>query len=115
MYLGYLGYKTANVPIVRGIAPPAELFQIDVGKVVGLTIDAERLAEIRQHRVRAMGGSKRGYAGLVEIYEELDEAAAVHRQLGCPVLEVSELAIEETAHRIIRLVEERKLEATAAS
>ena len=24
MYLGYLGYKTANVPLVRGIEPPGE-------------------------------------------------------------------------------------------
>jgi hypothetical protein len=113
MYLGYLGYKTANVPIVRGIDPPAELFEIDPGKVVGLTIDAERLAEIRQVRVRAMGGRQRGYAELVEVYEELDEAARVHRRLGCPVIDVSELAVEETAHRIIRFVQERTQEPAA--
>jgi [pyruvate, water dikinase]-phosphate phosphotransferase / [pyruvate, water dikinase] kinase len=107
MYLGYLGYKTANVPIVRGIEPPRELFEIDPAKVVGLTIDAERLAEIRQVRVRAMGGTQRGYAELVEVYEELDEASRVHRRLGCPVIDVSELAVEETAHRIIRFVQER--------
>src|SRR6202008_1931693 len=47
MYLGYLGYKTANVPIVRGVAPPKELFEIDKDKIVGLTIDAEALADIR--------------------------------------------------------------------
>ena len=29
IYLGYLGYKTANVPIVHGIEPPPELFEID--------------------------------------------------------------------------------------
>src|ERR671922_1420734 len=45
IYLGYLGYKTANVPIVKGIEPPAELFDVDVSKVVGLTIDASRLVE----------------------------------------------------------------------
>src|SRR5204862_5513643 len=45
MYLGYLGYKTANVPVVKGIEPPPELFRLDPSKVVGLTIDAERLAE----------------------------------------------------------------------
>jgi regulator of PEP synthase PpsR (kinase-PPPase family) len=113
MYLGYLGYKTANVPIVRGIEPPRELFEIDPGKVVGLTIDAERLAEIRQVRVRAMGGSQRGYAELAEVYEELDDAARVHRRLGCPVIDVSELAVEETAHRIIRFVQERTHETGA--
>ena len=113
MYLGYLGYKTANVPIVRGIEPPKELFEIDPAKIVGLTIDAETLQEIRSERIRNMRGNKR-YAELVEIYEELEHAEAVHRRLGCPVIEVSNLAIEETAHRIIRLVEERRLERKAA-
>jgi hypothetical protein len=116
MYLGYLGHKTANVPVVKGIAPPPALFEIDARKVVGLTIDAERLAEIRGARVRGMGGGgNRGYARLVEIYQELEEAAAVHRRLGCPVIDVSELSVEETAHRIIRLVERRRARAQAAS
>jgi regulator of PEP synthase PpsR (kinase-PPPase family) len=107
IYLGYMGYKTANVPIVQGIEPPAELFRIDRAKVVGLTIDAARLAEIRAERVKLMRGS-RAYAELNRVYEELDYAASVHRRLGCPVLEVTEASIEETAHRIIRLVQQRK-------
>src|SRR5262249_8040554 len=52
MYLGYLGYKVANVPIVREVEPPKELFEIERAKIVGLTIDAERLSEIRQVRAR---------------------------------------------------------------
>ena len=101
MYLGYLGYKVANVPIVRGIEPPRELFEIDRAKIVGLTIDAERLSEIRQVRARLMRLSKSAYSELVEIYEELEHAAAIHRQLGCPVVDVSELSIEETAQRVL--------------
>ena len=115
MYLGYLGHKTANVPIVKGIAPPRELFAIDGTKIVGLTIGAERLAEIRKVRVRSMGGGKGGYAELVQIYEELDEAAAVHRKLGCPVIDVTDLSVEETAHRIIRSVEHRRRDTEAAT
>ncbi len=115
IYLGYLGYKAANVPIVRGIEPPRELWEVEPAKVVGVTIDAEALHAIRRERVRQMRGSKRAYAELVEIYEELEQAEAVHRRLGCPVLEVSTLAIEETAHRIIRLVEQRRLDARGAS
>jgi regulator of PEP synthase PpsR (kinase-PPPase family) len=112
MYLGYLGYKTANVPIVRGIDPPRELFEIDPGKIVGLTMDAEALAEIRRVRARGLRGAGR-YAQLEEIYDELEQAEAVHRRLGCPVIEVSKLAIEETARRIIGLVEQRRLAARA--
>ena len=114
MYLGYLGYKVANVPIVRGIELPKELFEIERTKIVGLTIDAERLSEIRQVRARLMRLSKSSYSELVEIYEELEQAAAVHRQLGCPVVDVSELSIEETAQRVLRIVERRR-SATASA
>lgn len=113
MYLGYLGYKTANVPIVKGIAPPAELFRVEPTKIVGLTIDATRLAEIRRERVRLMRATKRAYAELVEIYEELEEATAIQRRLSCPVIDVTELSVEETAVRIIRLVEQRRAEPRA--
>ena len=109
IYLGYMGYKAANVPIVKGITPPAELHDVDTTKIVGLTIDAERLGEIRADRVRAMGaGQNKVYSELLEIYEELDEAAALHRRLGCPVIDVTGLSIEETAHRVIRLVDRRR-------
>jgi [pyruvate, water dikinase]-phosphate phosphotransferase / [pyruvate, water dikinase] kinase len=109
IYLGYMGYKAANVPIVKGITPPPELHEVEPTKIVGLTIDAERLGEIRADRVRGMGaGQNKVYAELLEIYEELDEAAALHRRLGCPVIDVTGLSIEETAHRVIRLVDRRR-------
>ncbi|HEY7794473.1 MAG TPA: pyruvate, water dikinase regulatory protein [Gaiellaceae bacterium] len=113
IYLGYLGHKAANVPVVKGITPPPELFDIDPLKIVGLTIDAERLAEIRTARVRGMGGRNRQYAELAEIYDELEEAGSIHRRLGCPVIDVTGLSIEETAHRVIRLVDRRRKEAHA--
>jgi len=114
IYLGYLGYKTANVPLVKGIDPPGELFTIDQAKVVGLTIDAQRLSEIRGERIRWMRGDRK-YASLVEIYDELEYAERIHRRLGCPVIEVSELSIEEISHRIIRVIEERRGAADAAT
>ena len=108
IYLGYLGHKAANVPVVRGIDPPEELFEIDPAKIVGLTIDAERLGEIRTARVRSMGAPRKRYAELEALYAELEDAAAMHRRLRCPVIDVSELSVEETSMRIIRLVERRK-------
>jgi regulator of PEP synthase PpsR (kinase-PPPase family) len=109
MYLAYLGYKTANVPLVKEVDPPKELFEIDRARIVGLTIDARTLAEIRRERARHLRGAKSRYAELNAIFEELEYAEAIHRRLGCPVIEVSNLAIEETARRIIRIVEERRL------
>jgi regulator of PEP synthase PpsR (kinase-PPPase family) len=113
IYLGYLGHKTANVPVVKGITPPKELFEIDAAKIAGLTIDAERLAEIRNTRVRSMGATNRRYAELLEIYEELEQAEELHRRLACPVVDVTGLSIEETAHRVIRLLDRRRQETAA--
>jgi regulator of PEP synthase PpsR (kinase-PPPase family) len=108
IYLGYLGHKAANVPVVKGIEPPKLLFEIDRRKIVGLTIDAKRLSEIRTNRVATMGAPKRRYAELLDVYEELDHATAIHRRLGCPVLDVSDLSVEETAMRVIKLVADRQ-------
>jgi len=109
MHLGYMGYMSANIPIVRGVDPPPSLFQIDGWKLVGLTIDAERLSEIRRRRVRALAaGAGARYADLEEIYEELELTAALHKRLGCPVIDVTGLAIEETAARAAELVEARR-------
>jgi [pyruvate, water dikinase]-phosphate phosphotransferase / [pyruvate, water dikinase] kinase len=112
IYLGYLGWKVANVPIVKGIEPPPELFEIEPAKIVGVTIDAHRLAEIRAERIQLMGGDRR-YASLTEIYDELEYASEIHRRLGCPVIDVSELSIEEIAQRILRTVRRRGLGAPA--
>jgi regulator of PEP synthase PpsR (kinase-PPPase family) len=111
IYLGYLGYRAANVPLVKGIDPPQELFEVEPTKIVGLKIDAKRLAEIRKNRARRMGGSNHRYSKLLEVYEELEQAEAVQRRLGCPVIDTTELSIEETAARVIRLVEQRQAEA----
>ena len=105
IYLGYLGHKAANVPVVRGIEPPAVLFEIDPAKIVGLTIGPERLADIRTARVKSMGASRKRYAELEVVYSELEEATKLHKKLRCPVIDVTELSVEETAMRIIRLVE----------
>jgi len=109
MHLGYMGFMAANIPIVKGVDPPPALFTLEPWKVVGLTIEADRLAEIRRRRVRAIAaGSGARYADLSEIYEELELTEKLHRRLGCPVIDVSRLAIEECASRCAELVDERR-------
>lgn len=110
LYLGYVGYKTTNVPLVPGIAPPEELYKIDRWRIVGLTIDAERLLQIRSRRAKTLGGygtKDGGYADLAKIYEELDEISKIQRSLGCPVIDTTGLALEEAAARVTELVEQR--------
>lgn len=110
MYLGYLGYKTTNIPLIPGIPAPRTLFDVEPWKIVGLTIDPQRLQQIRHRRVRNLGATsgKDGYAELAKIYDELDEVGAVQRRLGCPVIDTTSVALEEAAVRVIEIVEQRR-------
>ena len=111
IYLGYLGHKTANVPVVKGIEPPSELFEIDRSKIVGLTIEATRLAEIRQG---ARAGDAQPGPAVRGSRRDLRGAGGGGEGPAPPRLpdprRVRELSIEETAHRIILLVEQRRAE-----
>ncbi|MEO7124557.1 MAG: pyruvate, water dikinase regulatory protein [Nakamurella sp.] len=110
MYLGYLGYRTANVPLVAGIAPPAALFEVDRFRVVALTIDPNRLATIRSRRVTLIApvGEISAYAELTAIFDEIDHAQKIQRTIGCPVIDTTTLALEEAARRVIELVDSRR-------
>jgi len=55
IYLATLGWKVANVPLIKDIRPPDELFQIDHRHVIGLTIEPGQLVLHRRQRERHMG------------------------------------------------------------
>jgi hypothetical protein len=119
--MGDLGGLTdQDVALYRAVLAAPNAALPDVAVAMGTSADeldksAARLAEIREQRARRLGGNNRRYTELVEIYDELEAAEAVHRRLGCPVIEISELSIEETAARVIRLLEQRRAESGAAA
>lgn len=103
MYLAGQGYKVANVPLVRHLEPPPELLDLARGKVFALTIDPLKLAEIRASRMTQLGVHADGdYADFDHVVEELRWANALFRQRGWPVINVSNLAVEETASQVLR-------------
>lgn len=110
MYLAYRGIYAANVPLVPEIALPKELLEVDRNRVVGLTIEPEKLVQIRQERLRLMGLSPDvNYVKLERVIEELEYAESVMKRLGVPIINVTNKAIEETAHEIIYYLERRGL------
>lgn len=104
MYLAHKGYKVANVPLVKGIEPPPELFKADQHRVVGLLIDARRLLEIRTARLRNLGNVPRGtYADQEKIEEELDYCRQLYRRHPeWLVIDVTRKSVEESASEIIQ-------------
>ena len=104
VFLSYKGFKVANIPLICGVDPPAELFEELSGRIVGLTGDPEVLADIRRERAQSLGAGAMKYADLQAIEEEIEYARSVMRKLGCPVVKTTRRAIEEVADEILRLI-----------
>ncbi len=100
-YLAHKRLKVANVPLVPEVEPPAELFSISPKKCVGLTISPEKLNDIRAERLKALGlKAEANYANMERIKLELEYAEKIMSRIGCPVINVSNKAVEETANLI---------------
>ncbi|WNF37727.1 pyruvate, water dikinase regulatory protein [Bacillaceae bacterium IKA-2] len=100
-YLAHKRLKVANVPLVPEVDPPAELFSVSPEKCVGLTISPEKLNDIRAERLKALGlKAEANYANMERIKTELEYAERIMNKIGCPVINVSNKAVEETANLI---------------
>lgn len=106
IYLANKSYKVANLPLVPEISIPKEIYEVDPKKIIGLIIDKDKLNEIRNQRLIALGlSAESSYASDDRINEELEYAKELYKELGCVIIDVSKSTIEETAARIIEHIE----------
>lgn len=105
MYLAFKGFRVANVPLAPGIQPPPQLLSVDPRRIFGLVTDTSVLLDIRRERMRELGTFVPRYADRESIEQELDEARAYMRKLGCIVIRTDNRAVEESAQEILRYVE----------
>lgn len=105
MYLANRNIKVANIPLVMEVEPPKALFEIPSKKIIGLTNSPEHLYKIRTERLKALGlNSGANYASLERILNELEYADKIMKRIGCPIIDVSNKAIEETSEIILTLL-----------
>jgi regulator of PEP synthase PpsR (kinase-PPPase family) len=104
MYLALKGFKVANVPLVKGIEPPEELFQIDQMKIVGLMIDPKRLVNIRTARLKNMRQSARSsYSDYQQVEDEILFCRQLYRKHPeWVVIDVTNKSVEEAASEIMK-------------
>ena len=105
MYLANKNIKVANVPLVPESVPPKEIYEVPAKRVIGLTNSPTKLNEIREERLKALGLPKgSSYASMERILDEIDYAEKIMKKIGCPIIDVSNKAIEETAELIISIL-----------
>ncbi len=110
VYLSCRGYKTANIPFVSIDTIPQTVYDLAKPLIVGLTINPEKLLQIRQTRLTSLGqDSPTGYVDIESIQNEVAESRKLFAKLNCPVIDVTKRSVEETAAKIIQLLQEKKL------
>jgi|WetSurSiteA1Bulk_404760.scaffolds.fasta_scaffold00390_4 [pyruvate, water dikinase]-phosphate phosphotransferase / [pyruvate, water dikinase] kinase len=100
--------KVANVPIIEGIIPPEKLYTLGMQKV-GLTIAPERLAFIRERRMKYAGVTD--YLDVSHIRRELEYSHRIFNRIqGVQIIDVTHSSIEEVANKIIERRQESEKE-----
>lgn len=108
VYMSMFGWKVANVPLIQGIDPPKELFEIDKDRVFGLNINLNHLVIQRQKRWKGIDNlSNMNYVDSKSVGRELQYAKFLFKRGGFTEINISNKAIESTANEIIGFIIER--------
>lgn len=110
IYLANRGVRTANIPLVPGIAPPAALDALKKPLIVGLVAAAERIVQIRQNRLLSLKASDdSAYVDHEAVTAEIAASRKLFARRGWPVIDVTRRSIEETAAAILDLLRDHRL------
>ena len=108
-YLAHKRLKVANVPLVPEVDPPEELYKVPKEKCFGLKISPEKLNNIRRERLISLGlNDQASYANIERIKEEISFFDQVVSKINCPVIDVTNKAVEETANVILNFVQKNR-------
>ena len=110
IYLANRGIRTANVPLVPGIALPHQLENLKKPLVVSLHATPERLIQVRQNRLLSMGADS-GNDDYIDRQSVADEVAFARRlsaRFSWAQLDVTRRSIEETAAAVMKLFSDRQ-------
>lgn len=108
IYMSMFGWKVANVPLIAGIKPPPELFDVDPNRVFGLSISPNQLISQRKNRLAQMGNmDNTNYIDINEVRKELKHANFIFERGKFTRINVTNKPIETSANQIIGLISER--------
>ncbi|MDQ2860575.1 MAG: kinase/pyrophosphorylase [Pseudomonadota bacterium] len=105
IYLAHRGVRAGNVPLVPGASFPDALLGLKTTPVVGLTIQPDRLVQIRRNRLRSLNeGRESSYVDTDTVRTEIVEARRVFERQHWPVIDVTRRSVEETAAAVINIL-----------
>ena len=105
VYLAYIGWKTANIPVIPGLPLPEALDRIRF-KVFSLVVSPDILRRRRIDRLRKIGDpALEGYTEIRTIERELEYTRELAEQgKKWAIVDMSERTVEDVSKEIVRLI-----------
>lgn len=110
IYLAHRGVRAANIPIVDGQELPAPVRELRRPLVIGLTASPDRLVQIRRNRLLGLNETRdTSYIEARAVRDEVMHAKRMFERLSWAVIDVTLRSVEETAAKIINLLNDRQI------
>ncbi|MEM6711561.1 MAG: pyruvate, water dikinase regulatory protein [Pseudomonadota bacterium] len=105
IYLAHRGFRTANYPLVPGVAVPQRLKKPSKAFIVGLLATTDRIVQVRLNRVLSdhHRDSESDYTDKSKVAAEIAAARRLFANQGWPTIDVTRRSVEETAAAILTL------------
>lgn len=109
IYLAQRGVRTANIPVIPNVPLPPQLLSVKGPLIVGLIASADRIAQIRRHRLLTLKESRStDYIDPRLITDEILSMKNLCSTHDWPTIDVTRRSVEETAASILNLMAEKK-------
>lgn len=109
MYLAYKGYKAANIPLVLDCPLPPSLETLKKPLIIGLTINPDRLQQIRKSRLQSLSQEgETNYIDMEYMQKEISDARKLYSKHRWPVIDVTKRSVEETAATIVQYLKKHQ-------
>ena len=92
--------KVANIPLIREMDLPPQIFNLKKPHIVGLTILPNKLAQVRKSRFKA--GTFDNYYDVKAIHRELQWADDIFKRIKrIQIIDVTDRTVEEVSNKIV--------------
>jgi regulator of PEP synthase PpsR (kinase-PPPase family) len=109
VYLAHRGYRAANIPLVKDVPLPEAIYHLRHPLVVGLTASPERIVQIRRNRLLSLNEDRdTDYIDDFAVRDEILYAKRLFAKYKWPTIDVTRRSIEETAAKIINLLNDKR-------
>lgn len=108
IYLAYRGWLVGNVPILMEVTLPPVLFRLPPERVIGLTVEPSRLAQLRQVRARRISTIVSDYADIRHVRAEVVYALDLFHQHNWRVMDMTSRPVEEAAAEVVALIRQQE-------